>query len=300
MSSYEIYSLILAAIVLILFIATFSLIIGLLMKSTIRLVEYGKDDEMIGKELIPLMNRLTESSAICRAFSAFLTIIIVAVFAISMFLRVTEDSYGNSLTSLKVVQSDSMQEKNPDNAYLFENDINDQIAMFDLIVARPLPGEFELELYDIVVYELDGNYIIHRIVGIEEPNSSHPDCRHFKLQGDAIGRYDRYPVLYEQMIAKYEGEKVPFIGSFIMFLQSPAGWFCMVLILFTAIITPLLEKKLDNKKSRRIVHVVRATAKGRPENPIKKKTAKELVLEKIERWKQKHAPINRQYYDKNK
>ncbi len=294
MSNYEIYSLILAIVVLVLFVATFSLIIAMLTKSTVRLIECGKDDNIIGKELIPLLDRLAGSSPLCRAFSVFTTVLIVVIFCACLFLRFTKNDYGSQYTSIKVVQSDSMENKNPDNSYLFENDINDQISMFDLIVVRPLPDEYELELYDIVVYELDGDYIVHRIVGIEEPNESHPDCRHFKLQGDAIGRYDRFPVLYDQMIAKYEGERVPFIGSFILFLQSPAGWFCMILILFTALVTPLLEKKLDQKKSRRIVHVVRATAKEKPENPIKKKSAYETVIEKTERWRKRHGLINKQ------
>ena len=121
-----------------------------------------------------------------------------------------------------------------------------------MIVTHHLPEENELELYDIVVYKQEDVYVIHRIVGIEEPNAKHPDCRHFLLQGDAVMNPDQFPVLYSQMQGVYKGERVPFIGSFILFMQSPAGWLCVLLVLFVIIITPILEKKLDSEEKARL------------------------------------------------
>lgn len=46
--------------------------------------------------------------------------------------------------------------------------------MFDLIVVSPLPKESDLKLYDIVVYEADGQMIVHRIVDIKEADETHP------------------------------------------------------------------------------------------------------------------------------
>jgi hypothetical protein len=94
--------------------------------------------------------------------------------------------------------------------------------------------------------------VIHRIVGIEEPNSKHPDERWFLLQGDAVPGRDRFPVLYEQMRAIYRGERLPFVGSFVAFMRSPAGYFCILLILFGAITVPYLEKKLYKERRKRL------------------------------------------------
>ena len=94
--------------------------------------------------------------------------------------------------------------------------------------------------------------IVHRIVGIEEPNDFHPNERYFLLQGDAVESPDRYPVLYQQMRAIYRGERTPFIGSFILFMQSPAGWMCTLLIVITMIATPLLDKKLSEARNERL------------------------------------------------
>jgi hypothetical protein len=43
----------------------------------------------------------------------------------------------------------------------------------------------------------------------------------------------------------YHGERIPYVGSFILFMQSPAGWLCILLVVFAMICTPILEKKLD-------------------------------------------------------
>lgn len=118
----------------------------------------------------------------------------------------------------KVVTSSSMASKFRNNTYLFENSLNDQVKRHDLLLTYAIPSEDELELYDIVIYEIDGKMVLHRIVGIEEPNEAHPGERYFLLQGDALERPDRFPVLYSQMRGIYRGERVPFVGSFILFM----------------------------------------------------------------------------------
>jgi hypothetical protein len=110
----------------------------------------------------------------------------------------------------------------------------------------------DLQLYDIVVYEVDGMLIVHRIVGIEEPNASHPDCRYFRLQGDAVEAADRFPVKYEQMRAIYRGARIPFIGSFILFMQSTAGYLCIGLVIFAMIATPILEAYINHQRKKRL------------------------------------------------
>ena len=145
-----------------------------------------------------------------------------------------------------------MSEKHGANRYLHDNGINDHLQMYDLIVTSELPAENELSLYDVVIYEKNGEWIIHRIVGIEEPNEKHPDQRYFTLQGDAVKYKDEFPVTYDQMRAIWNGTRIPFVGSFIMFMQSPAGWLCILLCVFAMIATPLVEKKIQREKQIRL------------------------------------------------
>ena len=120
---------------------------------------------------------------------------------------------------------------------------------------RELPDEFELELYDIVIYELRGDLIIHRIVGIEEPNEEHPDHRLFELRGDAVKNSDEFKVEYSQMKAIYRGEKIRFAGSFIFFMQSPLGYLCILLLVVGSILSPILELMISHAKRKRLAEL---------------------------------------------
>lgn len=252
MTDYEIYVFILCFIVFSLFTAVFSYAIATITKQKLLLIKHGLDDERIKKEQLRKAKTSTFTKICANVFSLLICVVLFCAFSFSLYLNFTKDKAPNRIPSLKVVKTSSMATKNKNNTYLFENGLNDQIQTFDLIVTHHLPEENELELYDIVVYKQEDVYVIHRIVGIEEPNAKHPDCRHFLLQGDAVMNPDQFPVLYSQMQGVYKGERVPFIGSFILFMQSPAGWLCVLLVLFVIIITPILEKKLDSEEKTRL------------------------------------------------
>ena len=256
MTNYEIYTFVLCLIVYIMLTTASVICITLITQLYLRIIRAGLNDTRILKEYKERVER-TDFSEFLEVLSRILSFLILLAFVaafVSAFLVQSPSGnvYLTSKSNFRVVQTNSMEYKNPKNEYLFENDLNDQIQTFDVIKTAALPDEMELELYDIVVYEVDGMLIVHRIVEIEEPNEQHPDCRHFRLQGDSIESPDRFPVLYEQMRAVYTGEKIPFVGSFVMFMQSPAGWLCIILVLVAIIAAPILEKKIKDAKYERL------------------------------------------------
>ncbi len=252
MTSFEIYVFILCFIVFSLLTAMFTYLISSITKMELELIKHGHRDEAIKKELNKKKKENRVFLWINRIVSLLLCLVFITVFSFAIYIRVTEDRPANGIPSIKVVKSESMAEKYSGNKYLFNNDLNDQFQMFDIVVCHHLPAEDELKLYDIVVYKQDDMYVIHRIVGIEEPNPMHPNERYFLLQGDAVDRQDRFPVRYSQMQGIYKGDRVPFIGSFVLFLQSPAGWLCVLLVIFSMIATPIMEKKIKEATGKRI------------------------------------------------
>ncbi len=257
MTQFDQYVFILCLIVFVMLTALLGVLIGNLLKVIIELIRSGiKDKEIVEeyrKELQEKKHGSRTWSVLSFIASAVVCIVLCGAFLFALTLNVTENSFnGSGIPSLKVVKSESMSVKHKSNGYLNTNDLNDQIQMFDLIVTDPLPDEFDLKLWDIVLYERDDDLIIHRIVGIEEPNEKHPDKRYFTFQGDASKYKDEFPVTYDMMRAAYSGTRIPFIGSFVMFMQSPAGWLCFLLILFTIIITPIIERKLLKEKEKRL------------------------------------------------
>lgn len=255
MSGYDLYIFFLCLIVFTLLTCLFSVMLYYIVRLTLKSIKHGLEDERIITEYQKNKTTGCFGDIVCKVISAVLIAGILVVFAVSVFVQISGNHVGGAIPTPKVVLSASMSFKHEDNDYLEQNQLDDQFDMFDLVFVEQLPDEYELELYDIVVYEYHGELIIHRIVGIEEPNEMHPDCRHFKLQGDASKYMDEFPVLYEQMRAIYNGKHMKFIGSFFAFMQSPAGYLCILLVLFAVFATPVAEKKLLRAKIERLTEV---------------------------------------------
>lgn len=251
MSNFDIYVFILCLIVFVMFTALFSYLIVLITKMQLKMMRHGMLDEEIAKEGLK-SKKGCATGVFAKVFSLLVTVVLLCAFSFSLYININEDKLPNGVPSLKVVKSDSMASVHRENAYLDENGIDDRLFVFDIIACHHLPAEEDLELYDIVVYKKDDYHIIHRIVDIEEPNADHPDHRVFTLQGDAVEYPDRYPVLYEQMQSIYRGDRIPFVGSFVLFMQSPAGWLCFLLVLIAMVSTPIVEKKIYAEQQKRL------------------------------------------------
>ncbi len=237
--------------------ALFSVLISMLVKNTLKIIYAGLDDEKIKKEHIEeqrkKQNKSNSSVILNNALLILLCIVLTCTLAFSLYSKFTQNTKIGSIPTLKAVETGSMEKKHKDNTYLEEFNLNDQISTFDLVVLHQLPAEEDLQVFDIVVYENDGYFIIHRIVAIEEPNALHPNERWYVLRGDANQHADEFPVTYSQMRSIYRGESVPFVGSFVIFMQSPAGMLCFLLVLLATIALPIVEKKIQKAIDVRLV-----------------------------------------------
>lgn len=253
MTQYEIYVFFLCLIVFVLLTALSAVCLGIVYNLSVKLIHSGAEDEKIKEEFA--REKQKKDNKLLKILENMVTIVMCAVlmvaFVVSLYISFSKDAPTDNIPTYRVVNTGSMAEKNPKNTYLFKNNINDQIQTFDLIRTEKLPAESELEVYDIVVYQMDDILVVHRIVEIEEPNEAHPNERHFLLQGDAVESPDRFPVLYSQMKAIYTGDRIPFIGSFILFMQSPAGYLCILLVVIAIIATPLLNNGLLKARRER-------------------------------------------------
>ncbi|MBQ7095627.1 MAG: hypothetical protein IJN80_04190 [Clostridia bacterium] len=271
MSSYDIYIFFLCLIVFTLLTALFSVMLIMLVRFYLRLVNAGLEDENLKIEYEKNKTESNKPSTkvlgyIASAFILVVTVAFFLTFAVSLHVEIKNNSKVEDIPTMKVVKSGSMATKHPDNTYLVEEELHDQIKTFDLITLHKLPPEEALAKYDIVAYERDGNLILHRIVNIEEPNERHPDARYFLLQGDAVEFHDSFPVLYKEMKGIYRGERIPFLGSFFMFMQSPAGYLCILLILIALVATPLTEKKIKSAKDQRLALIIDEPESAEPES----------------------------------
>lgn len=266
MRSYEWFVFFLCLFVFSTLVLFLGVLIYQIITLTRKLIASGFEDKKIIEE--KTQERLRKKNLLLpileKAISIIVLLCVAGGFAFSLSVRVLEDVTPNGMSTVQVVLSDSMAYKHEKNEYLNTNNLNDQFRKFDLIVIDELPDEFELELYDIVVYRYSKDLlVIHRIIGIEEPNASHPEHRHFLLKGDANDYNDKFPVKYDQMVGVYNGDKVENVGSFILFLQSPAGWVCVIFIIVMSFVIPYIENKIEEEKELRYrIIAMETTLKG--------------------------------------
>ena len=262
MTGFELYVFFLCLFVFIALTGLFALLIFYIGKQKLTIIANGLSDG----DIITFINKRINKKAkkcsrfydiaervISIAFCALLCILFILV-GISSCIG---DTTVKKLPAIKVIASTSMSEKYENNKHLFENDLNDQLQLFDVVLLHELPKEEDIELYDIVVYEhVSGALLIHRVIGIEEPNESHPNERYFLLQGDAVHYPDTFPVRYCQMKSIYRGERLPNVGSFVYFMQSPAGIICLILIVVSMLLMPIADKFIRNAEYDRVVILV--------------------------------------------
>lgn len=255
MSGFESYIFFLCLIVFVSLTALFGVMLHFLLKQGHKAIKHGLEDERIKTEYSKEIKRKPALNIICKVLSGFILVAVLVPFIASIYIQFAGDEVKGDTPAVKIVLSDSMSVKRDTNEYLKKNGLDDQFNMFDIILTHKLPDEFDLKLYDVVVYEYRGTMIIHRIIEIEEPNEQHPGQRYFLLRGDAERYSDEFPVVYSQMKAIYRGERIPYVGSFLAFLQSPAGYLCILLIIFAVIATPIAEKKLWAAKVERLKEI---------------------------------------------
>lgn len=262
--TYETYVLILCIVVYIALTGVTIAAILSLTRMTLGLIRHGAQDKDIIKYYAKAKRKAKgkKERAVDMLASIFLCSLFAVVFGFSLYVNVNENTYFENVPTLKVVLSASMEEKHEKNTYLEQNGLDDQFGKFDMILVYKAPAEEDLKLYDVIVYEIEYEgetvQIVHRIVGIEEANESHG--RRFKTQGDAVETADRKLVEYSQIKAVYRGEKVRFIGSFVLFMQSPAGWMCMILILAATVATPIVDKILEKARWKRYLALCKKKA----------------------------------------
>ncbi len=258
MEGFQLYVFFLCLIVFIALTSLFTFMIYCIGKQRAVLITNGLEDEKIKEKLNKKLDKeQTKAGKVMdiveKVFSITLCVCLCVLLIITSVSSCRGDNKIKNLPAIKVIASSSMSERYENNKYLFENDITNQLQVFDVVILHELPKEEDLKLYDIVVYEhISGALLIHRIVGIEEPNEKHPNERHFLLQGDAVHYPDSFPVRYSQMRSIYYGGRIPNAGSLVYFFQSPAGIMCLILLVASLILMPIVDNILDKKEYDRV------------------------------------------------
>ena len=146
MSGYELYIFFLCLIVFVSLTALFGVMLYVLLKQGMKAIYHGLEDERIKTEYTKETQRKRWVNILCNVITAMVLGVVAVAFVSSVCIKLSNDKVTGNTPVAKIVMSESMSAKRDTNAYLAENDLNDQFGMFDIVFTHQLPDEFELKL----------------------------------------------------------------------------------------------------------------------------------------------------------
>ncbi len=248
MSKAEIVSIIVTLISMIVLTVGFTLFFAYFSKKEKKAIDEGERDIEIIDEAIEKKAHAKRKKAFKIAGNclyALALIIMIPTLVYALFARFSSNGMLFD-SSLMVVASGSMSQKNAENGYLIENDLNNQFDTYDVIIIHKVKDKSELALYDIVAYSnktLDET-IIHRIIGYD-------DYGNYLTRGDSNNATDTYHPSFEDIIGKYDNHRIRKVGAFVLFLQSYSGIITIAALVYSLFMSEHYSAKMKEDKETR-------------------------------------------------
>lgn len=233
MSTIEIITLIITVVCLISFCVVFTILFHHYYRSNTDAVSSGKEDiDLIDNAIDEEKAKKSKPKKVAKITGKVISYVVLAgvfaLFAISLVAKIKDDSMLIGDSTVLVIASGSMSERNND-VVKSNPELTNQFDTYDMIGISRYKSQDEVALYDVIAFKNKSNVtIVHRIVEIHVDASSGETS--YLTQGDSNlyadntnnSQYSGY-LPYKKIIGKYDGRRVKGVGVFVVFLQSPAG-----------------------------------------------------------------------------
>ena len=261
-------------VLVILIVFTFGIVAFLIYERqvTIKEIKNGEvDSQIIYEDHEEKMKEVNKKHKILKKSLNIGLDILIGLLGILFLLGLVDKIMNNSALPIKtvVIATGSMSTKNEENEYLFENKLDNQIQVNDLIFLEKVNSLDEIKLYDIICYRNDnGQKIVHRVVEIND--------EYLLTQGDANNVNDGIEIDLDRIVGKYNGMKVPGIGAVTFFLTSDYGISTIASILLISIAYTFVKTSIDKEINKRLIYL--ASEVGTNQNYILLSTSGSLIV----------------------
>lgn len=264
MSSLDIIALIVTILAVASFSVVFTLLFGTYAKSVIQGYKDGKNDAELITEFVK--DKQKEKAAkrkrrevVKRVISSVLMAFVCVFFILALVNKISGNATVVGNKTLMVVASGSMSEKNAKyKDYLSGHD--DQFPTYSIIVLEKVDSPEDLKRYDVIAYVNDkGVNIIHRIVNVNSDGT-------YTTRGDANAESDSDHPPFDRVIGKYTGKYLPTIGVFILFFQSYSGIATILAVIYCMIMMDNRAKAMNDAREERMTALSAALSLDKVEN----------------------------------
>ena len=261
MSNLEIVGIIVSVLGVGCFAAVFTILYVTYSNSLISEYKSGKKDiELIDESIYDNLSKVKKRRDFIQAIKSGgfygLMIIMIPFFTISLINKFTGNVTMIGDRGVIVVATGSMSMKNPANDYIITNDLDNQFDAYSIIVIQKVERDSQLKLYDVISYINDnGINVIHRIVGI----SFNADGKiQYETRGDSNNASDTYKPTLEDIQGKYINRKIPYLGMFVLFMQSSIGIITVASLIYCLLMIDNFTNKITKAQNERLAKLSEA------------------------------------------
>ena len=232
MSQQQIIALVVTAIGVGSFLVVFCILFANFRKFSVNEIRSGKRDiELIEEYFHNNKPKVIARKKIIRIvrnvlFILFLVLVFISI-SFTLISRFT-DKLPVGTKTVMVVATDSMSEKHPDNFYLTNR--NNQFQQYSIIILEKVDPD-DLKQYDVIAFKTKTVTLIHRIVKVDTDLAGRTT---YKTCGDKFSNLtsiDPYEPSQNDVIGRYTGIEIPFLGALVLFLQAPSGIITVIALL---------------------------------------------------------------------
>lgn len=203
-------------------------------------------DKLINERKRSTIKRRKVMSIIKNVIFYTALVIIIPFLVYAILAKVNNQNIPIGKKIMMVVGSGSMSYKNEINDYLFdqtEEKFDYQFQYGDIIFLDVVESSSEIEVYDVICYydPNKGENIIHRVIEISGGK--------YHTRGDAwnnpIGERDAYESTIKDVVGKYNGKRLAFVGRFILFLQTSIGLTTILALFYLVFVVDYFLRKYN-------------------------------------------------------
>lgn len=179
-------------------------------------------------------------------------LVLIGVTAAAISIRAQGDTFAIGDSSFIVIKTGSMEEANPENEYLTENNLDNQILTYSLIELKTVCDPSEMEVYEIYAFKANDTIYVHRLIDTLTGNNG--ETRYI-FRGDANSATASFEasVAFEQIIGVYTGWNSFELGIFVNYAQSYIGiitfFLALILIGFYDILDAAIGKRIEAREA---------------------------------------------------
>lgn len=252
MNSVELIATIVTAVGVISFAGIFTILYRNYATSAVADFESGQCDvELIDETILAnIRNKKSYRKVfriVKRVIAILLLVLLVPTMLLSVYSKITNGVAMLGGRGMIAVASGSMSEKHKDNLYLSSYD--NQFNTYDMIILEEVESVSDLHIYDVIAYVNDkGVNIIHRIVDVEFTANG----IRYITRGDSNNANDAYKPGINDVLGKYNGTRIPYLGIFVMFLQSYSGVLTVAAIIYCLFMIESIRNKIQDAREARL------------------------------------------------